>query len=647
MCGFVAIITPDRDFSESDLNAMRDSLAHRGPDAASSWLDTLDSHKIGLAHRRLAIIDLSDGGLQPMFSQNGEASIVYNGELYNYLALRQELEARGRIFVSQSDTEVLLQAYLEWGTDCLSKLNGMFAFAIFDRRSRELFVARDRLGEKPAYYVELPGGGIAVASEIKALLTHPRVDVRVSRSELGKYLAGASFEFGESTFFDRVHRIDAAHAMLIDNKGAITRSWRYWTPDYDGVAEDLSLSDAAEQLLALLSRSVEGRLQSDVPVGSSLSGGLDSSAIVGLIANHHSAKERQHVFSVVYPSDPTLSEGRYIDAVARRYPVTRHSLEPSAERLMDDWRMMHWHLEAPAKSASVYNQYALMRLAKEAGVTVLLDGQGADELMGGYQYYFGLRQLDLLERNRSGELERESALFWWRLRANAKRYPDARRRFDPKPGYPLETLWERRNEAPRMKWPDSLPGVPVSSKTTHLKRHLASSLLYFHLPNLLHTADRSGMAFGREARFPYLDYELVEWCIGLPDDLLVHDGWMKYILRCATEPVLPKMIRWRVDKVGYAAPQDIWLRGPAREWARDLLFSGPITLEDDFDEQAVEAMWTGYQEGSPANADDLWRLMGVSELLRMADEGPWRARASNQGAIGSAAGRSLSTGVAS
>jgi asparagine synthase (glutamine-hydrolysing) len=293
--------------------------------------------------------------------------------------------------------------------------------------------------------------------------------------------------------------------------------------------------------------------------------------------------------------------------------------------MMADWRRTHWHMEAPIQSASNFIQFALMRLAQDVGVTVLLDGQGADELMGGYQYYFGLRQIDLLSAGRAADLERETAAFWWRLQRTAARFDKASRRFDARPGLPLETLWARRSAGAVAGAAPDRPGVPQSASASLFRRQLALGLLYDHLPNQLFTADRVGMAFGRELRFPFLDHDLVEWCIGLPDDLLARDGWLKRILRDATAGVLPRAIRWRVDKVGFAAPQDEWLRGRARTWAADLLFDGPILRHPLYDPQVMRALWAAHLAGAN-RSDELWKWLSASEWLRMSEERVWSNR---------------------
>src|ERR1700674_5395412 len=287
MCGIVVVAGEKIDTSV--LNRMRDRLAHRGPDGARSW-SSADGGAISLGHRRLAIIDLSTAADQPMLSRDGRLVIVYNGEVYNYIELREELRARGHVFRTESDTEVLLTAYEEWGADFLLRLNGMFAFALWDGRQRRLLLARDRFGEKPLFYSRLARGGIAFASEAKALFAHPHIHPAVDEDVLRSYIDGHYYESEEPTLFKGVQRLPGGHAMTVDEAGQITRSWRYWTLDLSPAQAVPSSTytykegEAVDEFRHLLERSVSMRLRSDVPVGTSLSGGLDSSTVVALVA---------------------------------------------------------------------------------------------------------------------------------------------------------------------------------------------------------------------------------------------------------------------------------------------------------------------------------------------------------------------------
>lgn len=616
MCGVVALLTPNPDFDQRVLDRMRDRLAHRGPDGAETWIARKSWGAVGLAHRRLAIIDRTPGGQQPMFAQDGRVAIVYNGEIYNYIELRAELKQLGVSFQSDSDTEVLLQTYLMWGYDCLQRLNGMFAFAIYDARTETLFAARDRFGEKPLFFALPDGGGLAIASEAKALLAHPGVAASIEQSTFDGFLRGTYSDQGSTTLFQGISRLEAATAFIANRHGKIERQWRFWTPDYKNVDNTITFADAKEQYASLLRRSVKMRLRSDAQLGACLSGGLDSSSIVCLIAEEADI-DTVKMYSVRFDDDATISEGPYIDNVLRHCSVAGDTLSPTAGDLVADWRDLHWFNETPMYSASIYNQFALMRRVRETGTTVILDGQGADEVLGGYQYYFALRQLDLLETRRDDELELETSLFNYRLARTANRYVDVTRRFNPNQALPLDYLFQRRANRESIGDIPNRPGIPSTRAGQLFRRQLAVGLLYDQLPNQLAAADRNGMAFGCEARFPFLDYDFVDWCIKLPDNMLIQNGWLKFISRHAMCGVVPRAVLLRPDKVGFAAPQDVWLRGPWTEWARELLFHGPITEWPGYDRSHLEKQWQQHAAGDVDRSGELFKWMSASEWLRM------------------------------
>jgi asparagine synthase (glutamine-hydrolysing) len=624
MCGFVAVIAPEG-LPPEVLDAMRDRLSHRGPDSASSWLTKRAQTVVGLGHRRLSIIDLTHAADQPMFDPSGEIALVYNGEIYNYVELREELAAAGRVFATQSDTEVLLAAYERWGTDCLPRLNGMFAFALWDGRSGELFLARDRFGEKPLFFARLPGGGYAFASEMKAIFAHPDIAVAPRESAVRSYVEGNFYEDGPETMFAGLERVMPAHAMVLAENGALRRRWRYWTPDYS-VADDYDEATAVEHFRDLLERSVRMRLRSDVAVGTSLSGGLDSSTIVCLLAGERiqTPTLSQNTFSGRFDDfDPTLSEGPYIDLVVNRAAVRGHSVTPTALGLVEESARLHWHQEEPFLSASIYLQWCVMRLAHEHDTTVLLDGQGADELLAGYQFYFPSYQLDLVDHRHYGRLLYDTLAFRRRLRAASRGYANSLRRFNHDVALGARALaaaWRSPSDVSAGAYE---AGVPPPLPGTRLRRQIAEALQYNSLPMLLRYADRNAMAFSRETRFPFLDYELVDWCVALPDRALIRRGWQKHILRKATGDILPPEIRWRPDKVGYAAPLDLWLRDPLHDWGWERLFTGRIVDLDGYDRAAIEDLWRRHQAGEN-HSWALWRWISLNEWFALIDSGVWR-----------------------
>lgn len=625
MCGLVAVVAPGP-LSLEVVDRMRDRVAHRGPDGYASWIGATETGSVGLGHRRLAIIDLRETANQPMFSADGAYAIVYNGEIYNFAELREQLVQHGVIFRTACDTEVLLQAYIVWGTDCLPRLNGMFAFAIWDNRAKRLFVVRDRFGEKPLFYAFLPRGGIAFASEIKALFAHPDLNPIIDYERLNAFAAGAPVDLGEDTFFEGIHRVPAATAMTINERGDIDERWRYWNPNFD-VRHPYKRREAIEQFRALLEKSVRLRLRSDVPLGACLSGGLDSSALVGMVAKVHGDNRYPgKTFSIRFDDDPDISEGHFIDRMNRDFGSDPYGITVDPKRLAEESRLLHWHHEEPFVSPSTYLEWCLMRLARENNDIVLLNGQGADELLGGYLYYFQLAQFDSLKQRRFLRAAKESLLWGARMHSESKKYMIASRRFGFDTAEFLQWAWGQWLDGiePADVWQ---PGLPSSQGGGTFRHMIAAGLQYSVLPEQLHSADRNAMAFGVEARFPFLDYEFVDWCIGLPDQAMINNGWHKYILRSAMKGYIAPEIQWRVDKVGFAAPFDRWMRGPLHDWCRERLFEGPATELATYDENEIARKWDDHQNGRADRHWELWRWIGLNEWLSLSSTGAWKERA--------------------
>ena len=626
MCGLLGIISPAIPVDCRLLTRLRDRLRHRGPDNGANWIE--ERGRVAFGHRRLSILDNSPAGHQPMATPDGSHVLVFNGEIYNFIELRAELEAKGCRFRTAGDTEVLLAALLEWGEAALERLNGMFAFALWDARERRIMLARDRFGEKPMFIGRGAFGTVVFASEMKAILGHPAMPVRISEKALTRYGQGVWYEDDEATFFDGIERLPPAHALWMQEDGTEIRRWRFWTPNYTNIDDSITPRAAVERFAELLRQSINLRLRSDVPVGSSLSGGLDSSVVVGLLSERrgHDAFA-QNTFSAVFPDDPTLSEDREISAVVESTGVKSFTVVPDATGLMRESRLMHWHQEEPVLSASIYLQWCVARLARQNETTVLLDGQGADELLAGYQFYFPQYQLDLLDRGKLGLAERETMKFERRLRSVSSRYSQSTRRFNADVALPAKSLQALFRGMPSPVASVYSHDIVPQGPTFRLRKILAEALNFNSLPMLLRYADRNSMAFSREARLPYLDYDLVDFCLSLPDSILVRNGWQKWILRVAGAGVIPENIRWRADKVGYAAPLDIWLRGPIKDWAAERLHDPRLLDVDGFSLCAVQQQWQEHQKGMANNSWALWRWISLSEWFELAHRGWWQAGA--------------------
>ena len=567
MCGIAGVLPLDSSRIDlASLQRMTEAINHRGPDGDGHWVSS--DGRVGLGHRRLAILDLSERGAQPMHYL-GRFIITLNGEIYNYLEIREELIKKGHRFISESDTEVLLAAYSEYGIAVLERLDGMFAFAIWDEQKRTLFCARDRFGEKPLFYHYVPGKMFAFASEIKSLFAFgaPR---RINNRMLFNYLAYDVIEnpYAKSTtFFEEISKLEAAHYILIDGHGALT-AHRYWAIPEINIDYTTSFEAACERFRDLFTQSVKRRLRSDVPVGTSLSGGLDSSSVLCTISRIlDGTGQGQKTFSARF-HESALDEGDFIRLAADAASARTYFTWPDARALLGNIDRVFYHQEEPFGTASIFAQWEVMKLAKQEGVTVLLDGQGADETLGGYTHYFRTLFRELYAKDRP------------RFREEVRAYEEIHKR-------PFKTDWRFKCEAiqpralrslgkarRRFSRPDYLQHLhpdfaaeykmdpPPFRAFGELNETLKHSTEGYGLEKLLRFADRNSMAFSREVRLPFLNHELVEFLFTLPASYKIGQGWTKRVLRNAMEPILPRRITWRVDKLGFDSPQEAWLKEP-------------------------------------------------------------------------------------
>jgi len=615
MCGIVGYIGPAGILSKERFILMRDLLAHRGPDDAGFWQSPNGDVKLG--NRRLAILDLSPAGHQPMVDETSGLVITHNGEIYNYRELRADLEKRGYCFRSNSDTEVLLAAYKEWGPDCLRYLNGMFAFAVWDGRRQELFAARDRFGEKPFYYYHNPERAFFIfASEIKALLASGLISPKPNYKAIYRYLAHHEIDVGAETMFDDILALPPAHALKYSRTQGTLKIWCYW--DLDPEAEIRLPNDTAyaEHFLELLTNAVRIRLRSDVPVGSSLSGGLDSSTIVCLIAKELKGGI-QKTFSARF-NDPRYDEGKYIQKVIEWTNVENYIVYPDPERLPEEIEALTWHQDQPFFSASVYAQWCVMRLAKEQGVTVLLDGQGGDETLAGYHLYFGPYFRDLFLR-----------LHWIALTKFIYHYvrehglaglPIIAFTFLPQSlRHPIRKLVRPLAVAPELERAgksNTHPPLPYGFRSA-LQAALYETLTRTMLPALLRYADRNSMAFSREVRLPFLDYRLVEFLFAIPNDQKLRGTTTKFVLRKAIRGLIPEEIRLRRDKLGFAPPEVAWMKGPLKAWIEGIFRSPQFRQRGWLNPEVVNYVWQGFLAGNDKWGSLIWRWISLEIWARI------------------------------
>ena len=526
----------------------------RLPDLSQSAADKFD---LAFGFRRLSIVDLSPAGHQPMASQDKREWIIFNGEIYNYLELRAELISLGHQFHTGTDTEVILAAYRQWGEACVERFNGMFALAIWDAVEKSLFIARDRFGEKPLYYAYIPGKALVFASEMKALWAGGFAERKIYEPVAAAYKYFKQVETGEQTFFENIYRLPQAHTMKISAAGELRRR-RYW--DIDPRIQEEGKSDEwyKDQFRDLLTDSVRLRLRADVPVGSSLSGGLDSSTIVSIISRLLPQGAVQKTFSARF-DDSFYDEGRWMDMVTAVNKVERHDVWPTADNMFDELEKLMWHQEEPMNSTSIYAQFAVMRLARSGNVTVLLDGQGADEMLGGYHSYFGERGDDLVR-----SLDFQSYMRWRRecIEMHGGAPNSVKRVLVQSVPRPVKNT-VRRFQQKAKGLPDVKRSDPVYSSEfkniSSFRRALWWNTTREGLVELLRYADRNSMAHSREVRLPFLDHRLVEFVFRLPERLLMRGAWTKWILREAFRGIVPDQIVDRVDKLGYMPPQQRWL----------------------------------------------------------------------------------------
>ncbi|MDQ3706563.1 MAG: asparagine synthase (glutamine-hydrolyzing) [Chloroflexota bacterium] len=585
---------------------------------------------LALGFRRLSILDISPSGHQPMPSHDGRCWIIFNGEVYNYLELRAELATFGHRFHTGSDTEVILAAYRQWGVECLSRFNGMWALAIWDGAQRKLFMARDRFGVKPLY-MHASGNTLAFASEIKALLCANVAPFRPSEAAVAGYVArglSPSHQSGE-TFFEGVEALPAAHYALVSAQGgASSAPRRYWSLPSMQRAEPLE--QARHRYTELFNDAVRLRLRADVPVGTCLSGGLDSSSIVSVVGrlmqSEHAVSleqlgERQQTFSAVYDTNGPWNETPYIESVLSKTGAGGNSVVPSGEGLWRDLEQLVWHQDEPFQSTSIFAQWCVMRLARERGVTVLLDGQGADEVLGGYRPF----AIWVGELMRAGRL-RHAALAMRDIYSVTKVNPAtllARAAALHSPGFVLGGLRNTRLRQaaatsglrPHLaqQWlTGQKNGAEAYSDQRSLDTHLAR-LVEGSLPDLLRYEDRNSMAFSIEARLPFLDYRLVEYVFSRAAPYRIHKGWTKWLQRVAVESLLPAEVVWRRDKVGFETPEWHWLRqGSSR--VLDI-------LADDAHAGEYLDLKSVRQEvprllAQPGNTSRVWRWVNLTLWLR-------------------------------
>lgn len=561
MCGIAGIISPNRPVTSSAVLKMTDAIIHRGPDGGGHWIN--DQQNVGLGHRRLSIIDLSNAGHQPMHYLN-RYTITFNGEIYNYLELKQQLITAGYQFASQSDTEVILAAYDRYGEGCLSLFDGMFALAIWDHQEQTLFLARDRFGEKPLYFTQVDDQFV-FASEMKALWAWG-LPKKVNGRMLFNYYYFKSLcnpDDLSETFYSNISQLKPAHSMLVSAAGKITSTKCYWQIPEQAAQITIDDEEAKEKFAFLFRESVKRRLRSDVPVGSSLSGGLDSSVVVATINQIKEWSVVQKTFSARFPGFKK-DESAYIYMLLKTVAAEGYSCTPTDESVSLNIDRIIAHQDEPFNSLSIAAQFEVMQLARKNGVIVLLDGQGADEYLCGYPGLIDSYLMDL-KTNNPARYKQEIETFQSVQSGNSINSIDRRiKRMTIKKWMGPKMIDQLLLAKEKLSGGASLINELVSSgdksfyKRTYLHENLHAMLHYATfkggLQELLRYADRNSMAHSLEVRLPFLSHELVEFVFSLPDHFKFRSGYTKFILRKGMEDILPAEICWRKDKIGYEVP---------------------------------------------------------------------------------------------
>ena len=626
MCGITGIFDTrgKSEISRAVLQRMNDSQLHRGPDEGSLHLEP----GLGLGHRRLSIIDIATGQ-QPLFNADRSVAIVFNGEIYNYQPLMAELQALGYAFHTKSDTEVIVHAWEAWGTDCVKRLRGMFAFAIWDRNQQSLFLARDRMGVKPMYYAVLDDGTLLFGSELKSVMAHGGLRREIDPPAVEEYFA-LGYVAEPRTIFKQAKKLPPASTLLIRRGENVGEPRIFWDVKFTLDAK-ISDADAFDELTSRLKESIRLRMIAEVPLGAFLSGGVDSSAVVALMAGQSSGPV--NTCSMAF-EDPAFNEAAFAQQVADRYH-TDHRVETVQSDDFDLIDTLANLYDEPYADSSAIPTYRVCQLARKH-VTVALSGDGGDETFGGYRRY----KLHLMEEKMRSALPLgvRRPVFG----ALGKMYPKAdwaprvfraKTTFEALARNSVEAYFHgmsliRDADRSRLYSASFKAQLGGYSAREVFTRHAANAdtedplaLIQYidthtYLVGDINTkVDRASMAHSLEVREPLMDHELVEWAATLPSHLKMRGGESKFLLKKAMEPLLPNDILYR-PKMGFAVPLARWFRGPLRERVRGALLAGPLAESGMFDAGTVRQMVEQHESGQRDHSTPLWTLLMYDAFLR-------------------------------
>jgi len=631
MCGIAGIIHKKRETIDPDLLLrMAETLTHRGPDGEKfahfdsqnktmSLYERTDPKEtkgdVGFAHRRLSIIDLSEKASQPMQDASGDLWVIHNGEIYNYVEIKEELKQIGHVFHTRSDTEVILNAYKEWGVECFPRFNGMWAFVLLDLKNKTIIGTRDRFGIKPLFYHD-GEQTISFASEIKALFSLPWIKKEPFLPAIKDYLYFSRVDTSCYSFFTGIHKLEAGHYFKIDldRRPFRFQIHRWW--DICGSLEDLNNpADVFDRFRDLLQNSVQLRLRCDVPIGTCLSGGIDSSAIV-VLANPFLGKEKQKSFSIVHPGE-SFDETVYIDEIAKRLGIESKKRKINGTEFLDEMPQAIQNQDEPFTSTSIYAQWKVFELARKSGVTVTLDGQGADELLAGYPYFNIVYWAELLEKMRFSSLYKEirsssssmgEVLF--NLLATFTGFLPHRKMISAArfKSQQYQTRWIRKDAFRSVSLPSRMERARFPSR---LNKRLYEIFTHDGLPALLRYADRNSMAHGLESRMPFLDHRLVSFAFTLASKFKIKEGLSKYILRQAMQKDIPPSILNRRDKIPFLTPEADWFRNELKGTIQEILSSQSFKNRGFFNPGKAMALFQRHADQKIDASRPLWRIINT------------------------------------
>ena len=635
MCGIFALINLHANSSTSPIKIGAEIIAHRGPDDEGFLLwdgieqpkvfsgkdthaDTVQSHallslpetynwQIGFGHRRLSIIDTSPLGHQPMKLDDHGLSITYNGEVYNYLEIKEELIQKGHKFLTRSDTEVILHAWAEWGSECLHKFNGMFAFVLLDTNQNKLYAVRDRFGIKPLYY-SVTNNFVSFSSEIKQIRSLPEYAQKLNEAICYDYLAHGLLDHTSQTFDKNIFQLRGGELAIVDlqdtiKKVHVERWYTLKSKKWTGTKEE-----AETKFRELFKDSVRLRLRADVSVGSCLSGGLDSSAIVCQMSEllKKNASNCQETVTACF-NESKYDEWKFAEQVIKKVEANAHRVWPSSDKLIEELDKLIWHMDEPFGSTSQFSQWCVFEGASNVKLKVMLDGQGADEMLAGYGGNDVPLYAGLLKKGKINKLIKEYKGF------------EQEHGYAPK-GQMLHalkrTLHLEKKQDNTPKWLDMEKPNSDDFPITHsLQEEMIKQLTTSSIPALLRYEDRNSMAFSIESRVPFLDYRLVEFLLGLPEEYIYHLGMRKVILRNALQKLVPESILKRKDKMGFVTPEELWLKEEKTDW-----FINELNLETMntgwIHKENLQKMINEMIEGTRAFTFEPWRVLCFGRWIK-------------------------------